>query len=267
MNKLDKLKSIIKSYGSMAVAFSGGVDSTLLAKVAYEVLGDKAIAITIHGNMHAGYEIEESKALADQIGIKHVIRAVDAFSIENFVRNDDLRCYYCKKEVFSTIKEIAASHGITTIGDGSNVDDLGDYRPGMKALEELQVKSPLLEAGLTKQDIRDLSKAYGLYTWEKAAFACLATRIPTDEEITEEKLRMIEKAEHFLIEKGFVQFRVRCHGDMARIEVDPKERVKFYDEAFMTQVDETFKSFGFRYVSLDLSGYKKGNMNNVRKED
>jgi len=267
MNKLDKLKSIIKSYGSMAVAFSGGVDSTLLAKVAYEVLGDKAIAITIHGNMHAGYEIEEAKQLAKDIGIKHIIKAVDAFNIENFVQNDDLRCYYCKKAVFSTIQEIAATHGVKTIGDGSNVDDLGDYRPGMKALEELEVRSPLLEAGLTKQDIRDLSKQYGLYTWEKAAFACLATRIPTDEEITEVKLRKIEKAEHYLIEKGFVQFRVRCHGDMARIEVDPEERIKFYNEDFMTDVDKMFKQFGFRYVSLDLSGYRKGNMNNVRKEN
>lgn len=267
MKSLEKLKSIIKSYGSMAVAFSGGVDSTLLAKVAYEVLGDKAIAVTIHGSMHAGYEIDESKELAEAIGIKHIIKKIDAFEIDHFVKNDPLRCYHCKKAVFGTIKEIASEHGITVIGDGSNTDDLGDYRPGMKALEELEIRSPLLEAGMDKRTIRDISKAYDLPTWKKAAFACLATRIPTDQPITEEKLRRIEKAETYFMEKGFVQYRVRCHDDLARIEVSPEERIKFFDEALMAEVDETLKTFGFRYVSLDLSGYKKGNMNHVRKED
>lgn len=267
MKELNRLKEIIKSYGSMAVAFSGGVDSTLLAKVAYDVLGDKAIAITIHGNMHAGYEIEEAKELAEAIGIKHVVQAVDAFTIDNFVSNDPLRCYYCKQAVFGTIQSIAKTYGITTIGDGSNTDDLGDYRPGMKALEELQVKSPLLEAGLDKQMIRDLSRELNLPTWKKAAFACLATRIPTNEPITEEKLRKIEKAETYLMSLGFVQYRVRCHDDLARIEVSPEERHRFFDETLMAQIDAELKSFGFRFVSLDLSGYKKGNMNHVRKED
>jgi len=263
MTKLDKLKSIIKEHGSMAVAFSGGVDSTLLAKVAYEVLGDKAIAITIHANMHANYEIEESRELSDLIGISHVVQSVDAFQIPNFIENDLLRCYHCKLAVFGTIQKIAKEHGITIIGDGSNIDDLSDYRPGMKALDELKIVSPLKEAGLTKADIREISKMYELPTWKKAAFACLATRIPTDEPITEDKLRRIESAETYLMEKGFVQYRVRCHDDMARIEVAPEEREKFFNQIFMDEVDEKLKSFGFRYVSLDLSGYKKGNMNNV----
>lgn len=264
MNKLDRLIKEIKKYDNLAVAFSGGVDSTLLAKAAYEVLGDKAVAITIHANMHAGYEIEEAKELAEAIGIKHIVQVVDAFQIPNFVENDPLRCYYCKKEVFGTIKSIADTLGIHTIADGSNLDDLSDYRPGMQALEELSVVSPLKDADLDKQDIRDISKEYELPTWSKAAFACLATRVPTNQPITEEKLRMIEKAETFLMKEGFVQYRVRCHDDLARIEVSPEEREKFFNETLMSKVDEAFKTFGFRYVSLDLSGYKKGNMNHVR---
>ena len=163
--------------------------------------------------------------------------------------------------IFTTIKNIAQEHGITNIADGTNLDDLADYRPGMKALEELNIVSPLKDLNMTKDEIRILSKEYGLYTWKKAAFACLATRVPTGEPITEVKLRMVEKAETYLMEKGFIQYRVRCHDNMARIEVAPNERVKFYDEKFMNEVSETFKNFGFRYVSLDLGGYKTGNMN------
>lgn len=260
-NRIIELEKKINEYGSIAVAFSGGVDSSLLVKAAYEALGDNAIAITIHSNMHAGYEIKEAVDLAKKIGIKHIVLGLDAFEIPNFTENDELRCYYCKKGIFGTIKSIAKEHNILNIADGSNFDDLSDYRPGMKALEELNIVSPLKELSMTKNEIRELSKEYGLYTWEKAAFACLATRIPTDEVITEEKLRMIEKAETYLMENGFIQYRVRCHGNMARIEVAPEERKKFYDDEFMSQVSDEFKNFGFRYVSLDLSGYITGNMN------
>ncbi|MBN2796150.1 MAG: ATP-dependent sacrificial sulfur transferase LarE [Clostridia bacterium] len=260
---IENLRKEIRKYDSLAVAFSGGVDSTLLCQVAYEVLKEKAIAITIHGSMHANYEIEEAKALAKQIGIKHIIYKVDAFSIEGFKENGPKRCYYCKKAIFSTIQELALKEGIKNIADGSNVDDLGDYRPGMQALRELNVVSPLMDAGLTKEMIRSLSHDYNLPTWDKAAFACLATRIPTHIEINHELLRQIENAEVYLMEKGFNQYRVRCHGDLARIEVAPEEIQRFYDLEFMAQVDEAFKSFGFRYVALDMKGYKKGNMNHV----
>lgn len=262
---MNKLVKHLKKYDGIAIAFSGGVDSTLLAKTAYEALGDRAIAITIHASMHAGYEIEEAKELAKEIGIKHIVHEVDAFSIDQFKENGDLRCYYCKMGIFSTIKKIAKEYGIETIADGSNIDDLSDYRPGMKALEELEIVSPLKDCNMTKDDIRAMSKTYGLQTWKKAAFACLATRVPTGDLITEEKLRMIEKAETFLHENGFVQYRVRCHETLARIEVSPEERKRFFDEAFMNSVDAAFKEIGFRYVSLDMSGYKKGNMNSVRE--
>lgn len=259
--RIIELENKLKSYGNIAIAFSGGVDSTLLAKAAFEALKDNAIAITIHSNMHAGYEIEEAKELAEAIGIKHIILDVDAFDIPKFAENGDLRCYYCKTGIFNTIKRIANENGINNIADGSNLDDLSDYRPGMKALEELNIVSPLKDLNMTKQEIRDLSKEYGLYTWKKAAFACLATRIPTGEPITDLKLRMIEKAEKYLMEKGFIQYRVRCHGDMARIEVDPDERNKFFNNTFMDEVNKKFKEFGFRYVALDFGGYIKGNMN------
>jgi uncharacterized protein len=263
MTKKERLLKVLKQYDNIAVAFSGGVDSTLLAKAAYEVHKEKAIAITIHSNMHAAYEIEEAKEFAASIGIKHIVVDLDAFEMSEFVKNDPLRCYHCKKVIFSNIIQIAKDNGIDYIADGSNLDDLSDYRPGMKALEELKVVSPLKEADLTKQDIRDISKDYGLPTWKKAAFACLATRIPTGDIITEDKLRRIEKAETFLMEEGFYQYRVRCHDDLARIEVSKEERHRFYDDEYLEHVHAKLLSFGFRFVSLDMSGYKKGNMNNV----
>lgn len=264
MNKskrIIELEEKLRSYGSIVIAFSGGVDSTLLAKAAYEALGDKAVAITIHANMHAGYEIDEARELAKEIGIKHEVFKVDAFTIPGLIENGKLRCYHCKMEVFGTILNLAKKYQIKTLADGTNIDDLSDYRPGMKALEELKVVSPLKELNMTKQEIRDLSKEYGLYTWKKAAFACLATRIPTGEIITEKKLRMVEKAETYLMEKGIIQYRVRCHNETARIEVSPDERDKFFDLEFLDEVNKKFKEFGFRYVSLDLGGYIKGNMN------
>ena len=255
------LENKLKTYDDLAVAFSGGVDSTLLLKAAYNALGDNAMAITIHSNMHANYEIEESKKLAKDIGIKHITVELDAFKIDKFSKNDELRCYYCKLNIFDKIKEIAVENGFTNICDGSNYDDLSDYRPGMKALEELNIISPLKDLELTKDEIRRLSKEYGLYTYKKPAFSCLATRIPTGEDITEIKLRMVEKAEYFLTTNGINQFRVRIHGEVARVEVSKEERENFFNIEFMDIVNSEFKKYGFKYVSLDLGGYIMGNMN------
>jgi len=260
-NKLELLKQIIKNHGSMAVAYSGGVDSTFLAKVAYDVLGEKAVAITVKAGMVPEREIKDSIELAEQIGINQYFLELDAGEVEVFKTNPKDRCYHCKKHIFMNIKEKAREFGIECVADGSNLDDMGDYRPGMKAIKELNVASPLKEAGLTKDEIREYSKELGLGTWDKPAFACLATRFPYDVEITKEKLKTIEQAEDYLLELGFRQFRVRCHGDVARIEVVPEDRVKFFDVVFMDKVSKRFKEFGFVFVALDLEGYKMGNMN------
>ncbi|QEK13367.1 ATP-dependent sacrificial sulfur transferase LarE [Crassaminicella thermophila] len=259
--KYTNLKNIIKNFKKVAIAFSGGVDSTFLAKVCKDTLDENAIAITIHAAIHSNREIEEAKALAKKIGIKHILLEKDVLELNAFKQNPNNRCYLCKKEIFTQIKEIAKNNGIDYVLDGSNLDDLGDYRPGLKALEELDIKSPLKEAKLKKEEIRILSKQLNLPTWQKPAFACLATRFPYGEMITKEKLKKVEQAENYLMDLGFKQFRVRYHENMARIEVDPEERVKFFDISFMDQVSEKFKSFGFKYVSLDLQGYKMGSMN------
>lgn len=259
--KLRKLKNYIKNLGTAAVAFSGGVDSTLVARVASDVLADKAVAITISAPMHSKTEIEESKEYAKKIGIKHEVIIIDDIKDEKLRFNPEDRCYICKKNVFTTIKEVAEKYDITNVLDGSNVDDLGDYRPGLKALDELNVISPLKELGLTKKDIRDISKELELPTWDKPAFACLITRLPYGEELTDEKLRMIEKAENYIHSLGFSQYRVRYHGEVARIEVLPNDIEKFFDVEFMAKVSEKIKEIGFRYVTLDLEGYRMGKMN------
>lgn len=259
--KLQKLQDYIRKLGNGAVAFSGGVDSTLLAKVAADVLGDKAIAITISAPMHSKTEIEEAKEYAKELGIKHEVVVIENIEDERLRFNPENRCYICKNNVFTTIKDVAQKHGITNVMDGTNIDDLGDYRPGLKAIEELEVLSPLKEVGLNKEDIREISKELNLPTWDKPAFACLITRLPYGEELTNEKLRMIEKAENYIHSLGFKQYRVRYHKDVARIEVLPEELKRFFNVDFMEEVSERIKEFGFKYVALDLEGYRMGKMN------
>lgn len=260
-DKYKKLKEIIRSMGSLAIAYSGGVDSNFLAKVAYEVLGEKAIAITLRAALHSVSEMDEAEELAIDIGIRRIVLVEDVLSNDVFKYNPPDRCYHCKKLIFSMIKQTAEKEGYIYVADGSNIDDIKDYRPGMKAIAELNVRSPLKEAELTKEEIRELSKRLGLKTWDKPAFACLATRFPYGEEITEQMLRAIELAESYLKENGFNQYRVRCHKNMARIEVPPNDRIKFFDLEFMDKVVKEFKGYGFKYVSLDMEGYRMGSMN------
>lgn len=265
--KLELLKDIIRKKGSAAVAFSGGVDSTFLIRVAKEVLGDKLIAVTATSSTYPERELNEAIKYAKDFGVKHIIISSEELDIEGFASNPKNRCYYCKKELFTKVKEVALENGVEYVFDGSNLDDNGDYRPGMLAAKELLVISPLKEAGLTKKDIRDLSKEYGLATWNKPAFACLSSRFPYGNKITLPKLKMIDKAEQFLLDMGIKQVRVRHHGEIARIEVAPEEREKFFNLEFMDKISSKFKEIGFIYTTLDIAGYRTGSMNEVLKEE
>ncbi len=257
--KQQNLCEYIKGLGSVAVAFSSGVDSTFLLKTAHDLLGDKAIAVTACSCSFPQRELNEAKSFCKKEGIRHIIVESEELSIEGFAQNPKNRCYLCKRELFTKIKKIAAENGIEYVAEGSNLDDNGDYRPGLTAVAELGIKSPLREAGLSKADIRALSKEMGLSTWDKQSFACLASRFVYGETITEEKLRMVDKAEQKLLDMGFHQVRVRIHGKIARIEVEPAEFGKIINAA--DELNNYFQELGFTYVTLDLGGYKMGSMN------
>lgn len=261
-NKYENLKKIISKYGSCAVAFSGGVDSSFLSKVCYDVLGEKAIAITVVSPMLPESELKDSKDVSSFIGIKHYF-IKDEIIEDKVAENPADRCYHCKKIEFGNVKKLSEEKGINIVFDGTNLDDVGDYRPGMKAISELGIISPLRDAGLTKQDIRDLSKNLDLKTWDKPSFACLASRVPYGEKITVEKLSKIEKSEEFIKKFGFKQFRVRVHGDIARIEIAPDEREKLFNINLMDEISKELKSYGFKFVCVELEGYSLGNMNKL----
>jgi uncharacterized protein len=265
--KYQLLKDNIKKRGSAAIAFSGGVDSTFLVKVAHEVLGDKMLAITATSSTYPERELQEAIKYAKDMGVKHLIISSEELDIEGFASNPKNRCYYCKKELFTKINAIAKENGVGYVFDGSNVDDDGDYRPGMQAARELEVVSPLKEAKLTKQEVRELSKELNLPTWNKPAFACLSSRFPYGNKITAPKLKMVEQAEQFLLDLGIRQVRVRHHEQIARIEVSPEERVKFFDVKVMDKIGEKFKEIGYTYVTLDILGYRTGSMNEVLTEE
>ncbi len=259
--KYEKLRTYIKEQGEMAVAFSSGVDSTFLLKTAHDVLGDKVVAITARSCSFPKRELDEAIAFTKEQGIRHIICESEELTIEGFAQNPVNRCYMCKKELFTKMKELAAAEGITVIAEGSNMDDNGDYRPGLQAVAELQVKSPLRYAELSKEEIRELSKELGLPTWKKQSFACLSSRFVYGETISEEKLGMVDRAEQLLLDMGFYQVRVRIHDNLARIEVDPAEMDKLMAAENRRYIHEEFKKIGFQYIAMDLIGYRTGSMN------
>lgn len=265
--KYQLLKDIIKKKGSAAIAFSGGVDSTFLLKVAHEVLGDRLIAVTATSSTYPERELKEAIKYAKDMGVKHIIISSEELDIEGFASNPKNRCYFCKKELFTKIKDVAIENGVEYVFDGSNLDDMGDFRPGMQAARELEVVSPIKEAELTKKDIRELSKEMELPTWNKPSFACLSSRFPYGNKITLPKLNMVDKAEQYLLDMGITQVRVRHHGEIARIEVSPEEREKFFNIEIMDRIGKEFKKIGFTYVTLDMLGYRTGSMNEVLSEE
>jgi pyridinium-3,5-biscarboxylic acid mononucleotide sulfurtransferase len=258
--KYQKLLQIIKQYKKPLVALSGGCDSCLLTYAVAEAINKKALAVTIKSPLFAKEEIERAVAIAKKTKMQHLIIDVSEKHIKLVKNNPVNRCYLCKKEIFKKISEIAAENKCDIVFDGSNLDDLKEYRPGRKAIEELKVLSPLKEAGFTKQEIRDLSQGLKLESANYASFACYATRFVYGDTITIEKLTAIDNSERYLKEMGFTSVRVRTHGNIARIEVAPCERSKFYNDKKLDNISNKLKSFGFTYVTFELAGYKTGSM-------
>ena len=271
MKKYQDLKNYFKTLGSVAVAFSSGVDSTLMLKVAHDVLGDKAVAVTARSHSFPAREKTEAEDFCKKEGIKHIFIDSEEMNIPGFKENPKNRCYLCKHELFEEIIEVAKQHKLAFVCEGSNLDDNGDYRPGLKAIAELGVKSPLRECNLWKSEIRAISKELGLPTWKKQSFACLASRFVYGELITVEKLDMVDKAEQLLLDLGFVQERVRIHsfgngetsGTIARIEINPEDFSKLLEH--QEKIVNEFKKIGFNYISMDLQGYRTGSMNETLK--
>ena len=261
LNKYEGLKEYLRKQGSVAVAFSGGVDSAFLMYVSKEALGSKTAAVTAKIHSVPERELKEAKEFCLKYDICQIILEADELKIEGFKNNPKDRCYICKRFLFSNMLKASKEAGYNEVVEGSNLDDEGDYRPGLRAIEELKIKSPLRECGFTKSDIREASRELGLPTWDKPSYACLASRFVYGEEITHEKLKMVERAEDFIRDLGFKQVRVRLHKDMARIEVLREDIERLTEEETRSRITKELKNAGFKYVTADLSGYRTGSMN------
>ena len=262
--KHERLKEIFKVMGSVLVAYSGGVDSTLLLKVAKDTLGERGVlAVTALSPLYPDRELAGAKKAAQEMGLRHLLIESNELEIEGFSKNPPDRCYYCKRELFSELTRLAQKEKIPFVAEGSTLDDEKDHRPGRRAVQELGIRSPLKEASFTKGEVRELSKALGLDTWDKPSFACLASRFPYGEEITSDALGMVDQAEAFLLDLGFKQVRVRHYQNLARIEVYPQEMGRFMEGPLREKVVSRLKQIGYKYVTLDLQGFRSGSMNEV----
>ncbi len=261
--KIETLKEIIRDLESVLVAFSGGVDSTFLLKVAYDVLGEKAIAFTAISPSYPAFELEEARELAGNIGARHIIEKSYELEISGYTENSPRRCFFCKTELFNICFAKANELGIKNVIYGATLSDLGDFRPGMDAAKKMGVRAPLLEAELTKEEIRDLSRKFGLSTWDKPQMACLSSRIPYGIKVTEDKLRTIALSELVLRQLGLRQFRVRYHEKIARIEIDESEFEKLMSRDLREMISKRLKELGFTFITIDIEGYRSGSMNEL----
>jgi uncharacterized protein len=262
IGKRERLLEILRGLESVAVAFSGGIDSTVVAKAAYLALGDRAVAVTAESPSVARSELEDARRLAQQIGIRHEILATEEFANPDYVRNDGTRCYYCKSELYDQIETLLPRLGVRVICSGANLDDRGDYRPGLKAAAEHAVRHPLQEAGCTKADVRALARSWQLPTWDKPASPCLSSRLAPGVKVTPERTGRVEAAEAYLKKLGYRECRVRLHeGELARVEVPAAELPRLADPALREGLVQRLKELGFQYVTLDLEGFRSGSLN------
>jgi len=261
LNKKEKLISIIEKYDNLIVAFSGGVDSTFLLQVANEVIEGNVVAVTAQSELHPERETEFTKKFAKRLGVKHIIMQSREMSRPDFVANTKDRCYVCKKLLAEDLLKLASEMEIKHVAHGANMDDMDDFRPGLKAAQEMGIEAPLVDACLTKKDIRFLSKEMDLVTWDKPSMACLASRIPYGTPITDEALNKIDRAEQFVLSLGFISCRVRYHNDVARIEVSPGDFKRLFDDKTRMAIISKFKDIGFLYISMDMEGYIQGSLN------
>ena len=264
-DKYEQLKNIFKEMGSVLVAYSGGVDSTFMLKVAHDVLGDRAVAALASSETYPSAEVDAAIDLAKKLNIRLITLHTDEIENEAFAKNAPDRCYHCKQELFCKLNGIAAKEGLDYVVHGANVDDLGDYRPGQQAAKELGIRAPLQETGFTKDEIRACSKELGLPTWDKPSFACLSSRFPYGTPITSDALVQIDEAEKLLISLGFRQLRVRHHGTIARIEVESAEFPRLLEPEMREKIVARFKELGYLYVTVDIEGYRTGSMNATLK--